>query len=95
MTVPKPGGAVAVDRVGDGDLVVALLLVVLLELLGVLLHLALVEGGVGRGLDLLLEAAGLDLLVALVVDREHAVLRGHLDHQVEGARRRPPPAWSR
>ena len=77
---------VARDRVADRDLVEALLLVELLELLGVVLDLALVERGVGRGLDLLLEAAGLDQLVALVLDREHPVLRRHLEHEVERAR---------
>ena len=74
------------DRVAHRDLVETLLLVVILELLRVVLHLALVERRVGHGLDLLLEPVGLDLLVPLVLDGEHAVFRRHLEDEVERAR---------
>ena len=76
--------AVALHGVVDRDLVVAGLLVILPELLGVLLDLALVEGLVRLHLHLFLEAGGFHLHVALKTDGKHAELGGHLDDQVEG-----------
>jgi hypothetical protein len=79
----ETGAAVAVDAVFDQRAVEAVLLVILLDLVGVLLDLALVEGAVGDGFDLLGEAAVLDLPVALEAHVEDAEFRGDLDDQVD------------
>ncbi len=75
--------AIAFEAVVDLGLVVARLLVKFVEFLRVFLHLALVERTVLRALDFLLQPAGLVLLVAFVTDRQHAVLRRDLEHEVD------------
>src|SRR5690606_17902512 len=81
----KTGGGVALDAVIDGGLIVAGLLIIAADLVGVLLDLALVDGTVDLGLGLLFETAGFHLGVAGDRDRADAVFGGDLDHQIDGA----------
>ncbi len=82
----ETGGAVALDAVLDHGLVVAGFLVKLADLLGVLLHLTLVEREVFLGLGLLRQTLVADLRVALELDLADTELRRDLDNQIDPAR---------
>ena len=61
-------------------------MVILDQLARVVLYLAFIEGEIGPSFGLLFEAVALDLLVALELDRQDAILRRDLDHEIQGVR---------
>ena len=77
---------IPLNGVSDGDLIVTRLLVILDQLARVVLYLAFIEREIGPGFSLLFKAVALDLLVALELDREDAILRRDLDHEIQGVR---------
>jgi hypothetical protein len=82
MTVPKPGGAIALDRIVDGHLIVARLLVILAELFGVFLHLPFIQRRLGLLFTSFSRRVLLTLFVALKRTAQHAKLGRDLEDEV-------------
>jgi hypothetical protein len=76
--------AVALDRVGNGDLIVAGFLVELDQLARIVLHLAFVQREVRPRLGFFFQTVAFDLHITLKLHGKDAIFRGDLDHQVEG-----------